>query len=143
MSNLRIELLFESEKHPKRLFLSGNKFLLKARGFPLRHHDTRRRLLRRVQDDIGVGLLQRRQFLIKTAKAQNENPKHQTRHKSETAHLHSPREKETGPMMYPVQNKNNNTRKRKRKRKNRGWRREKQLKRNGTEELTSESSIVV
>lgn len=89
MLDLRIEHLFEPEKHPKCLVFSGSKLLLEARGFSLRNHDTRRGLLGRVEYDIGIGLLQRRQFLIKRTKKQIKIQTHDKRKKLQTKPTHS------------------------------------------------------
>lgn len=61
--NLGVDHMLQAEEHSKRLFFGSGQILLKAESFALRHHNPSRRLLRRVQDYLRVGLLQRHHFL--------------------------------------------------------------------------------
>ena len=77
---LRIQHLFDPQEHPKRLFFSRRKLLLKTKCFPLWHHNTRRRFFCRVEYYLRIGFLQSRQFLTKkknknkTTKQIKQNP---------------------------------------------------------------------
>ena len=64
-SYLRIQHLFDPQEHPKRLFFSRRKLLLKTKCFPLWHHNTRRRFFCCVEYYLRIGFLQSRQFLTK------------------------------------------------------------------------------
>ena len=61
--DLGIDELLKPSQHSKRLVFGGTKIVLKAKRFPLRLHYTRRRLFRRVQNDLRVSFLQRLHFL--------------------------------------------------------------------------------